>query len=321
VSRISRPRLAPLRPVTWGVVGALTLVAVLWPVGMAPPADLFRLPGEAPYDFFFSFWVPVARALSPGAVWLLLALVTLPILLLPYWARPPAPKRPPASVVDETLCTGCEQCSLDCPFEAITMVAREDGRATLVARVDPNLCVSCGICAGSCAPMVVGPPKRTGRDQLAGVKRFIATHRPGPADVVVIGCTSGAGGVTAMERFEGALVLPVQCAGSLHTSVIEYLVRAGTGGVIVASCPVHDCRNREGGKWLEARMYQEREAELQARVDRSRVRWIEAGRGEREVVRAGIRTFRASLAASAAGEEGEIDILALCERSSSGVPT
>ena len=45
--------------------------------------------------------------------------------------------------------------------------------ADLVARVDPQLCVSCGICAGSCAPMGVGPRGRIwiARDQLLIVLR------------------------------------------------------------------------------------------------------------------------------------------------------
>jgi len=36
----------------------------------------------------------------------------------------------------------------------------------IVARVNPDFCVGYGICSGSCAPMSVGPPQRTGRTQL-----------------------------------------------------------------------------------------------------------------------------------------------------------
>jgi ferredoxin len=313
-ARLSRPALLPPRPVLWGVIGVLTLVSVVWPIGMAPQADLFRLEREAPYDLFFSFWIPLARAISPLAGWALLGFLVVPLIMVPYWARPKRESRLPPSVVDERLCTGCEQCAKDCPYEAITMLERTDGRAKLVARVDPDLCVSCGICAGSCAPMVVGPPTRTGRDQLAAVKRFIAQQRPGPAEVVVVGCTNGAGGVTALERIDGAHVLPIRCVGSLHTSVVEYLIRGGAGGVMIASCPEHDCRNREGSKWLEARLFAGREAELQERVDRRRVRWIQAGEAERGVVLRELRSFRRSLPGVTTLPEAEIDILALCER-------
>jgi len=314
LARVSRPRLDPPRPVKWGVIGALALTSIALPVGMAPPADLFQLPAEAPFDAFFMFWLPLVRGLSPGVVWFLLAAVTIPAILLPFWTRPAAAQRPSPAIVDERSCTGCEQCAMDCPYEAITMIPRTDGRDGIVARVDPDLCVSCGICSGSCAPMVVGPPERTGRDQLAGVKQFIAAHQPGADDIVVIGCMAGAGGAVGMERFNGALVMPIQCAGSLHTSVVEYLVRSGAGGVMVASCPIHDCRNREGGKWLEERLFHEREAELKARVDRRRVRWIEASAAEKGLLAWEIGAFREAIADSRANAEDEIDILELCER-------
>src|SRR3970040_2168756 len=72
------------------------------------------------------------------------------------------------------------------------------------------------------------------------------------------------------ETVEGAPVLPVDCAGSLHTSVVEYLVRSGAGGVLIVACPPRDCQNREGPKWLEQRLYHEREAELKDRGGRPR---------------------------------------------------
>jgi coenzyme F420-reducing hydrogenase delta subunit len=201
------------------------------------------------------------------------------------------------------------------------MIPRQDERGGLVAHVDTSLCVSCGICAGSCAPMVVGPPGRSGRDQLAAVKTFIGRVLPGPEDVVVVACARGAGGIGEMERFEGALVYPIQCAGSLHSSIVEYLVRAGAGGVMIVSCPVGDCRNREGAKWLEQRLFHEREAELKARVDRGRVRWVEAGAGERGVVARRLADFRASIAPVLPVGEVEIDLLALCERAEEEVGT
>jgi ferredoxin/coenzyme F420-reducing hydrogenase delta subunit len=314
VARLSRPRLLPPREVGWAVVGLLTVLSVAWPVSMGPPADLLKLPAEGPYDAFLSFWLPVTARLSPAGAWLLLGAAVAPLLLVPLRSRPRPAARPPPSAVNERLCTGCEQCASDCPYEAIAMVPRPDGRAGLVARVDESLCVSCGICAGSCAPMVVGPPGRSGRDQLADVKAFIRAHRPGAQEVVAIACSNGAGGIAAMGRFAGAPVYPVRCAGSLHTSVIEYLVRSGAGGVLVVSCPVHDCRNREGARWLEERMYGKREAELQERVDRRRVRWLEAGEAERSLVLREIRGFRDSLPVAGGIAEAEIDLLALCER-------
>jgi coenzyme F420-reducing hydrogenase delta subunit len=319
VARQARARLLPPRRLTWGIVGVLTLVSVVWPVDLAPEADLFRLPQQAPFDFFYGFWLPLSQALSPARAWTAAMLLGSALLLVPLWTRPRRKERPIPSAVNERLCTGCEQCADDCPYEAITMVPRTDGREGLVARVDPGACVSCGICIASCAPMGVGPWGRTGRDQLADARAFLAERRPGPQDVVIIACTYGAGGVGIRREFEGVPVLPVGCAGSLHTSVIEHLVRSGVGGVMVVSCPPGDCRNREGAKWVEERMFHGREAELQERVDRRRVRLVQAGEAEEGLVRTELVAFLGSVDQAQVEAEEEIDIVTFCERSSEEV--
>jgi coenzyme F420-reducing hydrogenase delta subunit len=194
------------------------------------------------------------------------------------------------------------------------MIPRSDGREGLVARVDPGVCVSCGICAGSCAPMGVGPPGRTGRDQMADARAFMERQRPGPSDVVVIACTRGGGGIGTRDGWEAAPVLGLGCAGSLHTSVVEYVLRAGAGGVMVLSCPVEDCWNREGAFWLEQRLYHDREAELRERVDRRRVRLVTASRGESGEARQALLEFREAVAAlGAVPDDDAADLLRLCD--------
>ena len=314
VARIARPGLMPPRGLSWGLTGFFVAASVLWPIGMAAEADAFRIAGEAPLDLFYSFWLPASRAAPSAAVWAAFLLSAAALSAVPLLARPKREVAPAPSVVDERLCTGCTQCALDCPYEAISMLRREDGRAELVARVDPDLCVSCGICAGSCAPMGVGPPGRTGRDQLGRVKAFVAEHGPGARDVVVVACDRGAGGVGTLSRFQGAPVFGVACAGSLHTSVIEYLVRSGAGGVLVVSCPPRDCWNREGVKWLEGRVHDGREAELKERVDRRRVRLAYAAEGETAAVAAALEAYRIELGALADAEPEEaIDVAVECE--------
>ena len=316
VARVARPRLLPPRRLTWSVVGALFATSVLWPISMAPEADLLRVPAAAPLDLFYGFWIPLMNEVPLGVVWAAFLAVTLGLLLIPAWSQPPAAEQPAPSVVDERSCTGCEQCYHDCPYEAISMVERADGREGMVARVDSSLCVSCGICAGSCAPMVVGPPGRSGRDQLIAVRELVAERPPATGEVVVIACVRGAGGLAgAPGDLEGARLHPVRCAGSLHTSVIEQYLRSGAAGVMVVACPATDCWNREGGKWVEARMFHEREAELQQRVDRDHVHLAFAGVADRGAVLRELREFRARLARSAAPDpDPDIDLLALCDR-------
>jgi ferredoxin len=280
VSRVARPGLLPPTRLTLVTIGSLVALSWIWPAPMGPPADLFGVSQPAPFDAFYTFWLPVSQLLPAAAALGASVLIGVAIASVPCWTRPPARWRPQPSAVNLRLCTGCEQCYLDCPFEAIAMRPLA-GRDHLVAEVNSRLCVSCGICAGSCAPMGVGPPDRTGRDQLAEVKRFLASYSPTGRDLVIIACRNGAGGLGDQPLASGLPVLPIDCTGSLHSSVVEYLVRAGVGGVLVLSCPPRDCWHREGPKWLEQRLFHGREAELKERVDRRRVFLAYAGYSER----------------------------------------
>ena len=308
VSRIARPQLLPPRPLLWATLGLLFAASLALPAPLGPEADLKRLPGEVPLDAFYAFWLPASRALAPGLAWLAFVVSALAVLGVPWWTRPRRTARPAPSSVDPRLCTGCEQCALDCPFDAIHMLPVTTNTAGRAAHVDPERCVSCGVCAGSCAPMAVGPPGRAGRDQLAAARAFAAARALGPDGVVLVACRNGAGRLAARGAVDGSPVFAVGCGGNLHTSVVEALLNAGAGGVLVAACPPRDCTSREGSKWLEARLFAGREAELQERVDRRRVRLLHAGEGEAELVRGALVQLRAEVAAlgRAAPEAGDV---------------
>lgn len=272
VSRVARPTLLPPRRLSWSIVGALTIVSLVMPAALGPAADPFRVQHETPINFFAAWWLPLTERMSPLGAWAFLTAIALAILVVPRVTRRPREGALAPSVVDPRLCTGCNQCPVDCPWEAITMVKRDDDRPTLVALVDPTKCVSCGICAGSCAPMGVGPPGRTGRDQLANLRDKVIPEIAGSNRIVAVCCQQGPAGFPAVLRGRGAYVHPVSCVGNLHSSVVERLLREGASGVIVYGCAARDCTSREGPKWLAERLFNDREAELPARVDRRRVR-------------------------------------------------
>jgi ferredoxin len=276
VSRLARPTLLPPKPVIWSMFGALTAAAVVLPAPLGPAADPFRVARVVPVDLIVAWWLPITERLSPAAAWACALAFAVALLVVPRLTRRPRTRDWAPSIVDPRLCTGCNQCPQDCPWEAITMVTRDDDRPTLVARVDPALCVSCGLCAGSCAPMGVGPSGRTGRDQLGDIRAHVLPEleRLAAMPIVAVCCAEAPPLQVAALRRRGAYVHTVSCAGNLHTSVVEQLLRGGVPGVVVCACPPRDCVSREGPKWLAARFYDEREAELQARVDRRRVRTL-----------------------------------------------
>jgi ferredoxin len=311
VSRVARPTLLPPRRVTWALLAVLLAAALLRPPALGSAATPFHIPETVHLDWLYAFWVPLVRAVPPAIAFAVLALAVLLLFAVPLLTKRRA-SAPPPSVVNEDLCTGCRQCSLDCPYEAITMIPRPGGgRSAEMAHVDPELCVSCGICAGSCAPMGVGPPGRTGRDQLARVRDFIAGIETGRT--VVVCCDRGARGWRARIEAEGALVYEVDCAGNLHTSVIELLVRGGAAGVLVIACPPRDCWNREGPRWLSQRIYHDREAELQPRVDRRRVHVASANASESAEVLVALREFMTATARLEQPRTEDADVELLCD--------
>ena len=318
VSRVTRPVLLPPRPLLYATVGLLTAAALVVPAALGPAADLLRLPGEVTLDVYYTFWLPWVRSASPGVVWLAAGLAGTVLLAVPLLARPRADRRPAPSFASTRLCTGCEQCYTDCPYDAIRMVDRDDGREGTVALVNPAACVSCGICAGSCAPMGVGPPDRTGRDQLSRVKEFVRQHPDAGNDIVLVACGRSAAGARAGND---ARRFPVSCAGNLHSSVVEYLVRSGARGVLVVACPTRDCWGREGPKWLVERLFHEREAELKARVDRRRVRVAHASAFDRWSLQTAMDDFARELARlDAAVGDDVVEVDTECELAGTAAP-
>lgn len=297
VAHLARPVLLPPPRLLAGVLVALAAVSALLPVPLAPPADLLAIPRDVPVDLFYNFWLPLAWRTTPAGHAALWALATCLVVSVPWWWHKRRP-RPAPSRVDPELCTGCTTCYLDCPFDAVSMVERRDpGRkAPLVALVNPARCVACGICAGSCAPMGVGPPARTGRSQLAAAQRRAAAGRYASGHIVVYACRyGGMADDGRLAALDGVVVESVECAGNLHTSVLELALRAGAPGVFVLTCPLRAAPCREGPKWLHARIYEGREAELPARVDRRRVALAGLSPGEWPALREALEAFRRRL--------------------------
>ncbi|HET9065580.1 MAG TPA: hydrogenase iron-sulfur subunit [Gemmatimonadales bacterium] len=320
VSRLARPVLLPPRPVVWTTIGALIALAVVIPAPLGPAADPLRVAASTPINVVTSWWLPFTEALPAGVVWLVVLLTGTVLVLVPRFTRPKERVGMDApSVVDPRLCTGCNQCPQDCPWDAITMVERDDDRPTLVALVDPERCVSCGICAGSCAPMGVGPTGRSGRDQLATLREdgtlvARALDGSGSVPVVAICCAQAPATHRAALEARGARIRQVSCVGNLHSSVVEFTIRRGAPGVIVFGCPPRDCIGREGPKWLDERFFNDREAELQPRVERARVRTATAAPGDLAGTVRAFDDFVASLARLEPPRiEPDVDITLICD--------
>jgi coenzyme F420-reducing hydrogenase delta subunit len=82
----------------------------------------------------------------------------------------------------------------------------------------------------------------------------------------------------------------------LPPSFVEYALRNGADGVLLAGCREGECAYRLGAELTLARMRGEREPHLRANVPRERLRFAWLARGEEPALAAALEEFRGSLA-------------------------
>ncbi len=300
VNRISRVDYLPSRRSMLAILASFLLLALIKPALSDAAADLSTAPTGLRLDWFILFIHPLTDLTSPGAVWALIFGATILLLALPFL---PHPKAPPIAAVDAANCNGCARCHTDCPYEAVTMAPHPDKPGHKIAVVDPDLCASCGICAGACPSstpfrsqetLVTGidmpqlPVDLLRRELEAGLARL-----GGRTKLVVFGCDKGAD-VRPLAATDTA-VFSLPCTGMLPPSFVEYALRGGADGVIITGCRDGGCEFRLGMQWTRERLAGQREPHLRELVPRDRLQLAYASRGEGSRLAAATMEFRTRL--------------------------
>ncbi|MCJ7556691.1 MAG: cytochrome b N-terminal domain-containing protein [Gammaproteobacteria bacterium] len=278
VFRISRPAINPPRKLMVGTLLCMLVLSLIYPAYSQGPANLASVPESLGIDWYYLLVYPLVQLYSPGFVWGLLAGITVLLLAAPW--LPPARRAAPA-VVNLDNCNGCERCVDDCPFDAVSMAPRSDGKAyALEAVVDPELCISCGICVGACptatpfrtrSALVPGIdlPERSAVELRASMHSVSQGLTDGPR-VLVIACRGSA----AAKRFKrtGTGILEVACMAQIPPSFLDYaLSRNLADGVLLGGCSGGDCQYRLGALWTSQRIQRQRDPHLRQRVDNTRI--------------------------------------------------
>ncbi|MFZ5789831.1 MAG: cytochrome b N-terminal domain-containing protein [Pseudomonadota bacterium] len=304
IQRLTRPQVNPPRALALGTFLAMIALSLASPAVSQGRADLATVPAVVKLDWFYLGAYPLLDRWSPGTVWLLAGLLTLLMLALPWLPRL---KRQPAAVVDLDNCNGCRRCAEDCPYAAITMAPRSDGRPFAEeAVVNPALCVACGICAGACptsTPFRRGSALVPGIDlpgfPLSRLREMVeaATARlAGDQRLMIFGCDHGVATARLASPSRAAISLP--CVAMLPPSFIDYVLSRNLAeGVFIAGCAEEGgCYHRLGSNWMALRLDRQRDPRLRLRVPAERLGRLFVGSVEGGRMEAAVAGFQKQLA-------------------------
>lgn len=279
VTRLARARFLTTLPMTCWVCASLLAVSVAWPATNAEPARMTALGQHFSIDPWYLLPLLVTERMQGGAMWSLLLTIGALSMSVPWWM---CVRRVEAARVAAIRCNACAQCHQDCPYDAISMVRRDDPRSRheLVALVDESQCVGCGICAGSCDSVGVGFDSFNQMDQRERIEDWMseAAKSGEPANLVLF-CAHSAGTGLALDtgtgrcaELPGFRALEVPCVGWIHPLTLELALRRGGKEAFVVACQPGSCRFREGVRWTEMRLDGARSPSLRAdKVDRGRI--------------------------------------------------
>jgi len=151
--------------------------------------------------------------------------------------------------------------------------------------VDPDLCISCGICAGACPS---SSPFRHVDELVTGIsipgfhiKELLSLTEnclqdlQGEQRVMVYGCDHGS--VMAGLESDSVATISLPCTALLPPAFVDYILRKDlVDGVLITGCCEGDCHYRLGNTWMDQRFSAERMPILRTRVPRElvRKRWL-----------------------------------------------
>ncbi len=277
LSRLSRVRLLPGRNLSLLIIAAVAIASFIVPAPLDDPADMALKAETLKVDAWYLTPLALGLRLSDGGLWLAMGLILTPAFALPWilGRRQSSPKTaadaPPAgapwqTVVNQTRCHACTQCVQDCPYGAVSMVPRTDGKAfSSMAWVNPSLCVGCAVCVGSCDSEAMDlpwfSPHSKEQDMEAATTEQVKQGKPAWVALVAGDIDGGWNFFSRAiweKRLPGYSVHFVPTAAWVRPRLVERLLKLGADGVLIVRDARHESAARDGNRWVEDRLRQTR---------------------------------------------------------------
>lgn len=156
------------------------------------------------------------------------------------------------SVVDSSLCIGCNRCADVCNYNAVGVRYEEN---KMISVVNPLLCKGCGDCAAECPANAI-TMSHFGKAQI---EPMIAEAARGNGDKVrprIIAflcnwCSYAGADLAGVSRYQyppNVRTIRVMCSGGIPKSFILDAFLKGADGVFVGGCHIGDCHYIAGNR-------------------------------------------------------------------------
>jgi ferredoxin len=259
--RVSRARLLPRRGLSVALIASLGIAALAVPAPLDGPARMAEQATEFSVDAWYLSPLALGLRFQHGGLWVAIGGGLVLGALVPWLLGRRREAQTFQAIVEVSRCHACTQCVQDCPFDAIAMVARTDGkRFPSQAQVDPARCVGCGVCAGSCDSEGISLPWFDTRTEEARMERAIEAAISSSDTKWVAFVADEIR--TALPMLSGYAVHRIPTASWLRPKFIERIFAAGVRGVLIVRDARAEPWARDGGRWVVARLAGERKPAL-----------------------------------------------------------
>jgi len=291
LSRLNRVRIFPDRWLGIAILAGIALGAWIVPAPLDAPAAMAVKAPEFTVDAWYM--TPLALGLRFRALGLwacaggIVIVAAFPWLLarrnrkITVERDSDTPVTPWQTVVLQSRCHACTQCVQDCPFGAVSMVPRTDSKKfPSRAWVDPDLCVGCAVCVGSCdseAMNLTWFDIHADEQRIADATRQLR-EKNGDAFLALVAADIDGGfmhfqGDRWRNLLPGFHVEPIPTAAWVRPKFVERLLHSGVNGVLIVRDTRAEAAARDGNQWVLDRLTQTRKPHFRpARVGKGS-RW------------------------------------------------
>ncbi|MEQ9823672.1 MAG: cytochrome b N-terminal domain-containing protein [Puniceicoccaceae bacterium] len=262
VIKLSHVRLFPRGGLMLLTGISLAVVSWLLPAPLDPPAKMAIVPDQMTVDAWYLTPLALGLRFQDLGLWAVLLMVLALAFAVPWIFGCPQKgatfTKAGQTVVSERRCDACEQCVRDCPFDAIRMVERGPSRLSFptVAWVDPERCVGCAVCVGSCHSAALNLEHL---DTLTHEKLLFEQLRNDSSEQLALVASDALRSddrkldQLRQSALKGFTVFAVPTASWIRSNVLERLIKRGMRHVLIVRDGSSESAARAGNRWIAER--------------------------------------------------------------------